>query len=82
MPLVKEAIAETCAQLITVGDFQDAGTQFELGISITVPRACLIAETLTAPKDISFLTIDTDELTQLVYGIDQNKNELTMVCAN
>lgn len=60
-------------------DFKESSLKFEIGVSISVPRACIVADKLTRNPDISFISVDTDELTQLVYGVDQYRNETIMV---
>lgn len=71
LPLVRDSINEA-----SIYDFQSSteakqrSLQSEIGISITVPRACLRADRFANLTGASFVTIDTDELTQTVFGTD------------
>lgn len=53
--------------------------QCELGVSLEVPRACLRAERFAQVENISFAVINTDELTQLVFGVDKVSSDRIMV---
>lgn len=51
----------------------------ELGISLSVPRACLRAQRFANLPGISFVTINTNELTQMVFGVEQRAANRIMV---
>lgn len=74
LPLVTEAIAETCAQQVVVSDFKDFKLDIEFGVDIANPRACLKADKFGRNKNLGFMSIDTDSLTELVFGITKEQS--------
>ncbi len=79
MPLVKEGIAEVCAQSINSEDFQEFCKSLDIGVTIAVPRACLLSEKIVKASGAAFMTIDMDDLTELTFGMDKSHAEKYMV---
>ena len=46
---------------------------------ISVPRACVRAESIVTEGDISFASIGTNDLTQLMYGFSRDDTAKFMV---
>ena len=42
---------------------------YRLGCMLETPRSCLIADSLSSLESVSFVTFDTNELTQFVWGM-------------
>lgn len=79
LPLVSEAMAETCAQQVVVSDFKDYKLDIEFGVDIANPRACLKADKFGKNKNLGFMSMDTDSLTELVFGITKEQSRRYMV---
>jgi phosphoenolpyruvate synthase/pyruvate phosphate dikinase len=79
LPLARESITEAC-----IYDFQSStdakqrSVHCELGISMAVPRACLRADRFASLDSVNFVAINTDELTQLVFGVEKEAAKRVM----
>lgn len=81
MPLAREALTEAAIfDFQASPDAKQRALQCELGISLAVPRACLRSDRFANIKEVNFVTINTDEITQLVFGIEKNAAKRIMVC--
>ena len=79
LPLVNEAMAETCAQDIVVSDFKEFKLDIEIGVDIANPRACFKCDKFGSNKSVGFLSFDTDSLTELVFGVTKEQSTRYMV---
>jgi pyruvate,orthophosphate dikinase len=52
---------------------------FELGAMIEVPRACIRADKIATAKHIKFLSIGSNDLTQLTFGLSRDDTQQFMV---
>jgi phosphoenolpyruvate synthase/pyruvate phosphate dikinase len=80
VPLVTESIAQTCVQSALVVDPKDTDIRYEVGIDIACPRACVkMNKFLEGEELVTFVNIDTDDLTQLVFGVSKEESPRYMV---
>lgn len=45
---------------------------YRVGTMLETPRSCLIADSLSSLENVSFVTFDTNELTQFVWGMSKD----------
>ena len=52
---------------------------YSIGCMIEVPRACLRADRIAAEKHVDFVSIGTNDLTQMVFGFSRDDTQRFMV---
>lgn len=75
MPVVQRAIAEICAQR----DVQAKDLNLEVGAALDVPRACIRADKIARAYGVAFVSFDTENLTQMVFGLSKSDTQQFMV---
>lgn len=65
VPVIKTAAESVCN---SSGCFVD----YKIGAMLEVPRAMLRADSIAKEDDVSFLSIGTNDLTQLIYGFSRD----------
>ncbi|CAE7456161.1 ppdK, partial [Symbiodinium microadriaticum] len=81
-PVIKSAAAEVYVLTLT-GKYDpeysrqffssaDEVVSFVIGSSLDVPRACMRANAIAGEGDVAFLSINTDLLTELTYGMSRH----------
>jgi pyruvate,orthophosphate dikinase len=69
-PIIASAASLVCNQLGNV--FTPDKLQLSIGAMIETPRACIRAERIAAAENMSFVSIGTNDLTQLVFGFSRD----------
>ena len=68
IPLITSTIAAVCSQ-IDGRRFSMESLGITIGAMIETPRACIRADRIAAAQHVDFVSIGTNELTQLVFGM-------------
>lgn len=80
VPLVTESITQSCVQSALVVDPKDTDIRYEIGIEVACPRACMKMNKFLEGEDlVTFASIDTDDLTELVFGVSKEESPRYMV---
>lgn len=66
-------------EMCLAADLATNEVRFGVGVIMSVPRACMRADRISAARGIGHLSFDTDMLTQLCYGASKDDSHLFMV---
>ncbi len=75
LAFVKASIAMVCAEQ----GYLESDVRCQLGVLIETPRAVLRAYQIASLKDIDFVVIGSNELTQCIYGVSKDDKEHFLV---
>lgn len=78
VPIIRNAYALVCEQYSSVYGDQGYHLNYSIGCMLEVPRAFLRAERIAAEKHIDFVSIGTNDLTQMVFGFSRDDTQRFM----
>lgn len=61
--------------------FSMESLEITIGTMLETPRACIRADRIAAARNVSFVSIGSNDLTQLVFGISRDDTQLFIVSA-
>lgn len=70
-PIISHACDEVCAGAWADSNYNTPYLECSIGSMVDVPRACLRADRIAGCKNVNFLSIGTNDLTQLVFGFSR-----------
>lgn len=68
-PVVTAACDSVCTDAWVNSNYAMPYVQCSVGCMLEVPRACVLANRIATTKYVDFLSIGTDQLTQLCFGM-------------
>jgi hypothetical protein len=71
----------TATKATTASNIPPLQPQIECGIEciLDTPRVCLLASNIASTKHVTAVTLDTDQLTSLLFGMSRNEAQQYMV---
>ena len=75
IPAIKTAYNSTYNEYCNKYQSVDCSINYQLGCMLETPKSCINADIIAIHKDIDFLLIATNELTELKLGYDRNEFE-------
>jgi pyruvate,orthophosphate dikinase len=76
-PIITSAARTTCAMSPTRHDMQSL--EVTIGAMIETPRACIRADRIAEADNVSFVSIGSNDLTELVFGVSRQDSHSFMV---
>ena len=78
-PIICKASDRICAHAWSDSNYQSAYVEPSVGAILELPRSCLRADKIAKAKHVDFLSIGTNDLTQLMFGFSREDAHQFMV---
>lgn len=78
VPIIHKAHDEVCARYASVYGDPGFHVNYSIGCMVEVPRACIRADRIAGCRDVKFVSIGSNDLTQLVFGFSRDDTQRFM----
>lgn len=78
VPIIHKAHDAVCAQYASVYGDPGHHVNYSIGCMLEVPRACVRADRIAGCKDVKFVSIGSNDLTQLMFGFSRDDTQRFM----
>ncbi len=84
IPLIQDTLTALCDSVVQSMRFLNISLKFlniSIGAAVDFPRACTRMEKIATTQGCDFVSFDTDNLTELMFGISKKEAHNIVVCA-